>query len=221
MTWSSNFPNGNVSVKANEAIGQGNTTYTETKLGKQVVGTNTTPQTAQDHFWDIDANLDGRHRMINLPKFTVGGAAADPVRADDCDGVIYIREVNADVGRIEGFYQNSNGTYQFIPSFLSGTHVVTASFTNILAVPKNVYGEIFMYRTVNGETTGQAGFFKSNDTVCDCWSYGLRLDQVGTAARYNVRFGNGTDASGLNIRVIRDEASAGNTWEYRITYRAT
>ena len=89
----------------------------------------------------------------------------------------------------------------------------------MVSVPNNCYGEIFMFRNGDAEEGGQAGFFKCQGSVCQSWSYGLRIQGDATAL-YNIRFGNGSDASGTNIRVRSDNADSGNDWQYRITYRA-
>lgn len=57
--WSATAPDGTKSVKANETIIQGNTTYTETELNK-------------DHFWNIGADEDGRHKFAQMPKYEDG-----------------------------------------------------------------------------------------------------------------------------------------------------
>ena len=214
MPWNSTWPLGTTSVKANRPTGQENTTYIETTMGNSIVGTNT--NTTRDHFWNVGADEDGRHRFVQSPAFTVGGNPDDPVIGSGMDGVRYLKLTN---GTVQGFYRNVEGIYEYIPTFLSGTHVVTASFTNMVTVPDNVYGEIFMYTTALGRNSGQSGFFKATSGVCEAWAYGMRI-QGDTDALYNVQFGNGSNASGLNIRVIRDQASAGLTWNYRITYRA-
>ena len=113
MAWSSKFPNGNLSVKANEAIGQGNTTYIEETMGNQVVGTNTNnPQDAQDHFWDVDPNLDGRHRFVTMPEFTVGGAPADPFVANGSNVVYYAKLLSATESTaqqdVQAFFKNND-----------------------------------------------------------------------------------------------------------------
>lgn len=214
MPWNSTNPDGSKSVKFNRAKLQENTTYIQTTIGNSVVGTNTVD--TRDHFWNVGSDEDGRHRFIQSPAFTVGGIAADPVIGTGMSAVQYVKTTN---GRVEGFHRNAQGIYQHIPSFLSGTHVVTGSFTTILAVPTNVYGEIFMYTTAAGNESGQAGFFKSSGGTCEAWSYGLR-QQGSSSAKFALRFGNGTDANGLNLRVVVEEASSGLTWNYRITYRA-
>jgi len=213
MPWNTVCPLGSVSVKANRTIIQDNMTYIQTTMGNSIVGTNTV--TTRDHFWNVGTNEDGRHRFIQSPAFTVGGVATNPVVGTGMDGVFYLKTTS---GRAEWFHRNVQGVYQAVPSFLSGTHVITGSFTSMVAVPDDTYGEIFIFTTASGRRSGQAGFFKATGGVCDAWSYGLRV-QGGSTAVYPVRFGNGSDASGLNIRVVADEASSGQTWNYRVTYR--
>ena len=214
MTWNPTWPLGNTSVKANRVTGAQNTTYIETTMGKDVVGTNT--NTTRDHFWNVGSNEDGRHRWVQSPAFTVATLPADAVLGVGMDAVWYAKTTN---GRVEWFHRNASGIYQAVPSFISGTVVLTSSFSTIVAVPASVYGEIFLFTTAAGNESGQAGFFKTNNATCDGWAYGERI-QGGSTAVYPVRLGNGSDASGLNLRARSDEASSGLTWNYRITYRA-
>ncbi len=214
MPWNADWPVNTISVKANQVKGDQNTKYIQATMGTSVVGTNTT--STRDHFWNVGANEDGRHRFIQSPAFTVATVAADPVIGTGMDAVEYVKVTN---GRAERFHRNTQGIYQHVPSFLVGTHVITGSMTNMVSIPNNTYGEIFLFTTALGKGSGQAGFFKATSNVCESWSYGLRI-QGGSTAKYAVRFGNGSDASGLNIRVLADEASPNQTWNYRITYRA-
>lgn len=213
MPWHSTFPVGNTSVRANRTVGQDNTSYIESTMGNSIVGSNTT--STRDHFWAVGSDEDGRHRFIQSPAFTVGSAPADAVIGTGMDTVRYAKTTN---GRVEWFSRNAEGIYQDVPSFLTGTHVVTGGYTTIAAVPANVYGEIFMFRTAAGNHTGQAGFFRSNGSVVECWAYAMFPE--GESIRGILKFGNGADASALNLRVRTENASAGNSWEYRITYRA-
>lgn len=219
MTWNNTWPNGTVSVRANQAPGLQNTQYTSSTMGSAAVGVNL--NTTTDHFWNQGAGLSGHHRFLKMPAFVDnGGLATDPIYDNTyIQGVMYCRTVSADVARVEGFYKNDSGIYQFIPSFVSGTATITTSFSTLVVIPANVYGEIFLFRSDAGSTKGQAGFFKSNATVCDAWSYGQRLEG-GTTAVYPIRLGNGADANGLNLRVRLDEAVNTTNWNYRITYRA-
>jgi len=223
MPWNSTFPDGSRSVKANETVGQQNTTYIQTTMGNSVVGSNTV--TTRDHFWNVGANQDGRHRFIQSPAFTVGGLSTDPVIGTGMDGVLYIKEVNTDIARVEGFYRNAQGIYQYIPSFKTGSITnVTSSFQSVTSVPINVYGEIFMYVTSVGtdsqnRTRAVTGFFRSDASKVYAWAIPNSIQ--GESAYFNgLKFGNGDEASGLNIRVRVADATSGLTWNYRITYRA-
>jgi hypothetical protein len=213
MPWNSTCPLGSVSVKANRPIGQQNTTYIETTMGNSIVGTNT--NTTRDHFWNVGSNEDGRHRFIQSPAFTVGGNPADPVIGTGMDAVVYSKVTN---GRAEWFNRNAAGIYQFCPSFLSGTVVVGGSYGTVVAVPASVYGEIFMFTTAQGKYSTVTGFFRSNGAAVESWA--LVNAAQGDDTANGLKFGNGSDASGLNIRARAEDASSGQTWNYRITYRA-
>lgn len=219
MTWTSNWPIGTVSVKSNGITGRTNTTYIEEKMGNEIVGTNTV--TTRDHFWNVDADLDGHHRFVKSPQFTVGGVAADPEVGTSMDGVLYLKETNTDKD-VQGFYRNITNVYQYIPSFRSGTHIVTSSYTDLLTVPVNSYGEIFMWVVGNGSKTFQSGFFHSNSAflVCEAWATPMSVEGTSTL-QVNVKFANGNDISGLKIRVKTESATPNLTWQYRITYRTT
>ena len=185
-------------------------------MGNSVVGTNTT--STRDHFWNVGTNEDGRHRFMQSPAFTVGGLPTDPVVGTGMDGVLYLKTTNS---KVQGFYRNANQVYQYIPTPLEGTVVLTGSFAEIVTVPANVYGEIFIFQTTDGSTRGQAGFFKSNNTICDSWSYAQQVQSVSsTTPKFNVIFSNGSNAVDLKIKAKINEAGSGLTWNYRITYRA-
>lgn len=220
MPWNSVSPLGTISVKSNRTPMNQNTTYIETTMGNSVVGTNTA--TTRDHFWNVGSNEDGRHRFMQSPKFTVGAVAADPVLGTGMDGVLYLKQPSATATNIEGFYRNSQGIYQYIPAFLSGTHVVTSSYTTIVTIPANVYGEIVMYTTTDdGSTSGAIGHFSSifaAGTKTYAWS--LTQTTNSSATSQPLKFGNGSSASGLDLVVRTSDASNGLTWNYRITYRA-
>ena len=62
-----------------------------------------------DHFWNVGANEDGRHRFIQSSAFTVGGAAENPVVGTGMDGVTYLRSDKTNTPRVQGYYRNANG----------------------------------------------------------------------------------------------------------------
>lgn len=216
MPWNSTAPVGTVSVKANRTILQQNTTYIESTMGNSIVGTNTT--TTRDHFWNVGADEDGRHRFIQSPAFTVGGNPADAVIGTAMDVVLYPKTIS---GTVQWFTRNAQGIYQATPALLSGTVSVPSSsvYGIIVAVPANVYGQIFMYTTIEGRFSAVTGFFRSDGATVEAWALTNHAQGSGSAVAA-LKFGNGSEASGLNILGRADDASSGQTWNYRITYRA-
>lgn len=198
MTWNTLWPDGSKTVKANETPGQQNTTYIKTTM-------------QEDHYWDEDGTKDGRHKKVEMDT-----QSADPGLTGSMTGVLYLKDV-AD-GRPQVFYDNGTVVYQATPVLLKGTHVVSSSYSNLVAVPDDTYGEIFMFITgSNGKTFFQAGGFRATNGKCEAWPYRQR-NQNNTSA-YNLAFGNGSAGTSLNIRVKTDAASSGKTWAYRVTYR--
>lgn len=209
MAWSTLFPNGNLSVKANEALGQGNTTYIEETMGDDVVGTNTV--TTRDHFWDVDPNLDGRHRFIQSPAFTEGGIPANPVVGTGMDGVNYLKTTN---GSAQNFYRTSGGViYQTSPNVLKGSVPLTINVTSdVVAVPDNCYGEIFMWADISSIRLIQKGIFSSSVT---CFQSGLANGTSTNQGANNIQF-----LSAASSLYIRAKPIFTGTWHYIVTYRA-
>lgn len=117
MPWNSNWPFGNQSVKSNESPGLENTTYIETTMGNDIVGTNANG--TQDHFWDVDAGLDGHHRFMKLPGFTVGGLPDDPIfDTNFIKAVYYVKQKLAAESTAQQdfqcFYKNSTNIMQLL-----------------------------------------------------------------------------------------------------------
>lgn len=218
MPWNSTWPLGSASVKANRTTGQQNITYIEVTMGNSIIGTNTT--STRDHFWNVGANEDGRHRFIQSPGFTSGGNPSDPLLGTGMDGVQYLKSDGLTPATIVGFYRNASTIYQHIPAFMSGTVNMPAnsSYVTLVNVPANSYGEIFMYTTINGKRSAVSGYFRASATICD--SFALYQSEQGASTSLPLKFGNGSDASLLTIQVRNEDASSGQTWNYRITYRA-
>lgn len=218
MPWNSTWPVGNISVKANRVVGQQNTTYIETTMGNSVAGTNT--NTTRDHFWNVGSNEDGRHRWVQSPALVSGVNPADATLGVGMDAALYAKTTN---GRVEWFHRNAAGIYQAVPSFLTGTVNIPSSsnYNNIVAVPANVYGEIYMYNTTPfEEDSSQWGFFFSDGSRVQAWAVGYKTQGSGQY-QTAIKLGNGAEGVGLQIRARRDAAGSGKTsWNYRITYRA-
>lgn len=226
MPWNSTCPIGSISVKANRTIAQQNTTYTEVTMGNSIVGTNT--NTTRDHFWNVGANEDGRHRFMQSPAFTVAGIAADPVVGVGMGAVLYAKATN---GQVQWFTNSvgSSGIYQVSPNLLAATFEIPTDKTygTLTAVPDNTYGEIFMYTTNPAVDSSifsvQTGFFKAKAGLCQ--AYAIPYQIQGSSSYHNaLKFGNGSDASLLNIRVRLEEIPGGvaqfKDWIYIVTYRS-
>lgn len=217
MPWNSTFPLGSVSVKANRAIGQQNTTYIETTMGNSIVGTNTVA--TRDHFWNVGANEDGRHRFIQSPAFTVGGTPTDPLIGTGMDGVQYLKTTN---GRVQGFYRNAQGVYQSIPAFITGTVNISggggSDWKNLAAIPANCYGEVFLYQD-SDKSYIQSGAFSSDGVSTRGFSNRIKI--TGDADDYMVELRN-DNSNNLTLQARRGSAGSSfdGTWNYRITYRA-
>ena len=226
MTWNPVWPDGTVSVKANEATGVQNIAYIKSTMGGTAVGTNTV--TTRDHFWNVDDDLNGRHRFIQSRGFVDSmGDADDPVLGTLIDSVLYAKTVSTSVARVEWFSRNSSGIYQVSPSQDTGTVTnLTSSYQTVLAVPTDVYGEIWMYTTNIGANNKDRyrtckGIFRSDGTTVNSWTIPLAVQAISADdPKSGVKFGNGTESSGLDIRVRLDDATSGLNWNYIVTYRA-
>lgn len=204
MVWNSTSPDGTKSVKQNTTPMQQNTTYTETTMNN-------------DHYWNIGTNEDGHHKSVQMKEFNTSatGAPDDAPIATGMDAAFYLREVSADDSRIQGFFRNAQGIYQFVPCFLTGSHAVTGSYTNMVTVPDNTYGQIWVIKQDSSVDFGY-GNFKAAGGVCQAYCDGQFLAGA-TDITKPFRFGNGVNASGLNVR-IRTSTAATGSYEYRIIY---
>ena len=102
MTWADNPINGQNSVSANKA--PINNAFQYIADTQEI-----------DHYWDdANANLDGRHRFVQMPKNESGGSPSNPSIGTDIDGVIFVKEKTAaeapDIQIAEPFYIVNDGT---------------------------------------------------------------------------------------------------------------
>ena len=156
MPWNSTAPLGTVSVKANRQILQDNTTYIEDSMGNDVVGTNN--GTVRDHFWDVDPNLDGRHRFFQSVGFTVGGLPEDPVVGTGMDGVLFLKELSSIVSvaqqDVQPFYKFSDGQLMQMLSIRA-----MGVFNGSAATPAQ--GDVVYSHNLNLQTAGTPGIVRT------------------------------------------------------------
>lgn len=216
MAWVTNSPVGTQSVRVNRTQMNANNVYINTYLGGQPVFENS--DTTRDHFWNAGGVKDGRHRFIKSPAFTTDGSTpTDPVVGSGMDAVLYLKTTNSEG---QWFTRPAVGNiYQVSPNFKSGTFTSSATFISVTEVPDNVYGEMYMWRDGDNSTSGQFAFFKSRGGIVTGFSYAARAESSGTD-RVNIELANGSNAIDLNIKARLVSAPAGQTWNYRITYRA-
>jgi hypothetical protein len=205
MPWTPLSPDGTKSVKANTTSMLANTAYIKSTMNI-------------DHYWDIATN-EGRHRQTQMPKTQVGGLPTDITLGAGMDGGIYLKETNS---RVEGFYRNTNGIYQFIPSFLTGNVALTnLAMANVVAVPNNTYGMIHMFRN-DATHYGQFGWFKATGGICAAYAYQASISEAAPtppSTAFILRFQN-KNAIDLQIRAMTGAAAGNGNYQYRITYWA-
>lgn len=213
MVWRTLAPDGSQSTKANVTILQDNTTYIEQTMGN--VLSNAEP--SQDHFWNLN-QYSGHHRQVQMTNYaaTYAGAPLEPTLNANMDGSIFVKIAN---DQFKGFFKNSTNTYQFIPAFVTGTHNVTGSYTNVVALPNNCYGQVWMFKTGAAESDFGFGAFRVTNSVCQAFCFPSNVGGS-TSANLQLRFGSGDQASGLNFRVKADGGGTGN-YAYRLIYWAT
>ena len=223
MSWHSTAPIGGISVKANRTILQDNMTYIQTTMGNSIVGTNNS--TVRDHFWDVGADEDGRHRFIQSVGYTSDAVApndTDPILGSGMQTVLYPKETKDEVQWFHKNVDNNSNLYQVTPNQLLGTKVVPAGYVTLAAVPAFVWGEIFMYTSIGTASESRyrtvRGFFRSDSTRVNSFAYVYSAQDDDTAT--GLKFGNGADSALLDIQVRAEDATAGLNWNYIIWYRA-
>lgn len=199
MVWTRIVVDDTKSVAFNATTLNGNAAYIEDSM-------------QLDHYWDEGSNLDGHHRVVQMPN-----EASDPSLATDMDAAFYVKD-DAD-SKTVGFFRSAEGVYQFVPRFASGTvSLPNTNLTTITAVPANVYGEIVMWTTASSGTIQvQSGFFVSNGTQVFGWSNSMIASTSATVTTL-VALDNLVGTATLNLGCRREGGAAG-TWYWRITYR--
>lgn len=211
MVWASTSPDGTQSVKANVPIQQQNTTYIETTMGN--VLSNAEP--SQDHFWNLDPS-SGHHRQVQMKQYssTYTGAPADPSLAGSFDGSLYLKSVN---GTVQGFYKNAAGIYQFIPGYLTGAVALNTNYVDVVTVPDNCYGLVWIFRG-SGDFEMGFGSFKADGGKCQGYCCPSNLGNS-SSANLALRFANGNLATNLKLRAKTDGANPG-LYNYKVIYWA-
>lgn len=197
--WNPVWPNGAVSVRANTIPGQQNTNYINS-----IENVN--------HYWNVGANFDGNHRFIQMPN-----QAIDVALTASMDGALYIKPASVNDPSINLFYVNATGIVQATPTFQKGSVSLPSSsaYVNVgAAIPQHSYGVIYMF-TDDDVGNMAMGFFVAGTTTVNCYT-NVTLTGSMSGSTQNVRFGNGSTASGLIIRAQRNTGLTTGPYQYRI-----
>lgn len=168
-----------------------------------------------DHvFNDTAQATDGVHRQVTFVNRAV------PVAVPAGTNSMVYGFTAADTQNDLWFY-NSSLNNQLNWRELTGTVAITASFTNIVAIPANCYGYVYLYRDFGA--TGvfiSAGTFASNNSLTNGFSYAEKFI-AGSSATQLIRLGfSGDGASGLFLRGRNDNSSSFNgLYTYKVFYR--
>jgi hypothetical protein len=165
-----------------------------------------------DHQFNLSAAAnDGYHNLIHMqiPGTLPSGAVSGY-------GRLYTNTSN---GLIQLFYMDDGGNqYQLTPDAanLTGTVVVSKLvYTNIVTVPTNVYGEIYLFNATSQAM--QVGSFYSDGTKVNAFSYTLLYSTSIVA----LNLGNSAGGQNLlNITVKATPPFDGQTFQYRVLYRS-
>lgn len=210
MPWNSVWPDGSKSVKNNQPTGQQNTTYLEDTL-------------VQDHFFNEGATLDGHHRFMQLVAYTSGGSPANPTIATGMDGVLYTRSVQStnqilwrNLSAVSA--ANPDGITQVTPIYLTGTVNITSTseYTNVVTVPIDCYGEIYLY-SITGDTQANFchGYWQSHNSRVRSYSNTLLFGSNGTT----VSLANSDDDTSENLNIqakLSGSGSYSGTYVYQV-----
>ena len=166
-----------------------------------------------DHVFNDSAQAsDGFHRQVHM------FSRAIPVTLDGANSILY-SWVDG-LGQSQLKFYNGVVDYTITPTFtvLSGTVTVSSSFATIVAIPANVFGEVYLWK---GRFI-QQGTFVSDASVVNGYSFAQKYKN-GSAASEILTLGyDGDGASGLNLRIQNDGSGSGfnGVWNYKVFYRS-
>ncbi len=105
---------------------------------------------------------------------------------------------------------------------LQGTCTMSSTFSNVVDIPPNCYGVIYMFRDSGTEgMVNASGTFASTNSLVSGFSYAQKFAS-GRDPGETIRFGFfGDGASGLTLRARNDKGIAiyDGVWQYRAFYR--
>ena len=168
-----------------------------------------------DHYsFGSTGSNDGWHKQSTYPLLSVKPTVIAG------QGAVYTKDVGG--GVIQLFYEKQDGTEIQItsggglfnvPTILTGTFTTTNAFTDIVAVPANVYGYVIFFN--NGSVPFQAqisAFFSTGANTC---GFSTRVVSNSSSKQDPVELNNFSPA--LNLQGMKDDFSAA-TYNFRVHY---
>ena len=168
---------------------------------------------AGDHvFNDTTQTSDGFHNQVHM------FVRASPSTLDGANSILY-SWVDANSQTQLRFY-NGAFDYQITPidTVLTGTVTINSStFTNIVAVPANVFGDVYLWK---GHAL-QVGGFVSDGSIVNGFAFSEKF-QSGTGAQPILQLGfDGAGVNGLNLTVVNNQGSSFNgVWNFKVFFRS-
>lgn len=159
------------------------------------------------------SQIDGYHNIIhfntqlNDPN-AIPGTGQLYTRTIAGDQVLLYRSGNGVITQLT----NASGMPPNTPTILQGTFVLTSSFTNISALPANVYGYIIFYHNGGPSATQMSSFITTAST---CLASSSRIVDNGTSDQDPVELNN--NSGNLFLQGKKDDFS-GTNWPWVIQY---
>lgn len=157
MPWHPVSPVGNRSVRFNRADMNDNTTYIGNTLGDAT-------NTLQDHYWNIGANEDGRHRQVTMRSF---GENIQAPLAPLMDAAIYINRETDNELQVRARTSTEDWRLNLWQTVRKGTFISDAgtsvfTISNVDAAP--FFGMVLIYLTTS-PWLAMSGYFYTDGTI--------------------------------------------------------
>lgn len=215
MAWNSVVPVGNKSVQFNRPLIQANFTYTE-----QTMGNASFP--GQDHYWNVGAPLDGRHRRVSMKN---NGALMTPPAG--MDGVIYVNSNGLTPDKTLKYNNTTlDWTLNIWENVIEGSFSSpgdSSEFTISTQVPANAFGQILIFLK-DDPWLAMNGYFYSDGTKVHGFSGIIDFSGSSLTPKSPIELEtNPATVSALRAHVPSNSIYndyRGQTYQYLLFYRA-
>lgn len=216
MPWHAVSPVGNRSVRFNRADMNDNTTYIGNTLGNAT-------NTLQDHYWDIGANEDGRHRQVTMRSF---GENIQAPLAPLMDAAIYLNRETDNELQVRAREATADWRLNLWETLNKGTFTTPGdnSVFSILPMIPNRFGFVLIYLKVTPFLAMDGYFYSDNSGKVHGFSGSIDFNTSNFVSRPPIAFA--TDPSTLGFLRASIPSSTGynsyksKTYQYLVFHRA-